>query len=485
MMTNFLKIIAILAWGIGSAHANPSKPNILFIFADDLGWGDLGCYGHQHIKTPHLDKMARQGKQYVNFYANASVCSPSRVAYITGQYPQRHRVYAHFANTTEQNEKRKMPDCLDPSLPVLPRLLKQAGYATGHFGKWHLSGYLMDHVAAATEYGYDESRCAGVKTGPNFEEHWKTLKKGEARNTHSAKWEVDATIDFISRHREQPFFVNLWFQVPHTTLWPNEAQKKAYKKFRAFGPYADGYRDQRGITNASTPHEVYYATVTEMDRQIGRLFAQLEKWGELDNTLIVFSSDNGPESIDITLARHSGVGSPGIFRGEKRSLYEGGIRVPGIVRWPAGGVPSGVMDRDSIASVMDLYPTFLEVADVEIPQNIDGVSLLKSFRDDAFERPPLHWEFNVPVANKNLLHRNPRLAMREGDWKLLMNPDGSKLQLYNLKLDPTETDSVASERPEIVAKMERQSKKWFQTLPNAKFRTTEPRTKYEEILGVK
>jgi N-acetylgalactosamine-6-sulfatase len=465
--------------GLGvQAEVAGKKPNIIFLLTDDLGWGDLGCYGNPYIKTPNLDRLAREGKMYVNWYANAPVCSPTRAAVLTGQYPSRNRVFDIYADHAA-NEKKHVPDWLDPNLPqLLPRLLQKAGYATGHFGKWHLNFPNDTKAPPLSAYGYDESR-SHVAQGPNYDSMIAALPAGEVPATHASEWQVNETIDFISRHREQPFFVNVWFMVPHAPLAVTEEQRTPYKTFRALGGRA-GFP-------YTTPHEVYYSAVTDLDRQIGRLLDQLKEWGVLDNTLIVFSSDNGPENINVPQARHSGVGSAGVFRGQKRSLYEGGLRVPGIVRWPAGGVPAGVIDRSTVASCMDLYSTFLEVAGVALPAGcaVDSVSLLDSFRNKPFNRPPLCFEYNSPIFEKSRINRSPRLAVRDGEWKLLANPDGTRLELYNLTQEPAETDNVLSENTEVAERMKKTMLDWFNTLPSAEIPTERSRTGYENILGVK
>lgn len=466
--------------GMNAVAANlEKKPNIIFLFADDMGWGDLGCYGHPHIKTPNLDRLASEGKMYVNWYANAPVCSPARAAVLTGQYPQRNGVYDIYA-TRAANEAKHMTNWLDSDLPwLLPKLLQKAGYVTAHFGKWHLNFPNDEEAPPLAAYGYDESR-SHVAQGPNYDKLRASLPSGEVPQTRMSQWQTDETIDFISRHRNQPFFVNVWFTVPHAALAVTEEQKKPYKEFRALGGRA-GF-------SYTTPQEVYYSIVTELDYHIGRLISQLKEWDLLDNTLIVFSSDNGPESIHVPMARHSGVGSPGIFRGEKRSLYEGGIRVPGIVRWPDGGVPPGIVDRSTVASCMDLYATFLEVAGAPLPHGvkIDSCSLLDSFRDQPFVRPPLCFEYNRPIFEKSRINRSPRLAIRDGQWKLMVNPDGTRLELYNLIKEPAETDNVSLENPEVAERMKKTVMDWFQTLPSSEIPTgVMRRTGYENVLGIR
>ena len=340
---------------IGIAHGGTvfgasRQPNIIFLLADDLGWGDLGCYGHPHIKTPNLDRLAQQGTLFTQFYVNGSVCSPSRCAFMTGQYPARHRVHGHYA-AREQNAARGMSQWLDPAVPNVPSLLKQAGYTTAHIGKWHLG--TNSGGPPVKEYGFDfvgTTEGGGPDSDPNF----------RARSTSIF---VDEAIEFIKRTADKPFYVQLWTLVPHATLNPTNEQLEPY------GQFAPGGKD--------FPHQsaaqIFYSSVTDLDKQIGRLLQTLDDLGLADDTLVLFSSDNGPEDIHVRNAGHSGVGSAGPFRGRKRSLYEGGVRVPGIVRWPRK-VPAGNIDRKSVVAGVDWLPTVCKLAGITIPADhqLDG-----------------------------------------------------------------------------------------------------------------
>lgn len=338
-MISRLLSLGLAGWFAAAAvqlGAAAEKPNIIFILADDLGWGDLGCYGHPLTKTPNLDRLAREGTLFTQFYVCGSVCSPSRCAFFTGQYPSRHKIHGHYA-TVEQNAARGMSQFLDPSVPNNASLLKRAGYTTAHVGKWHLGS--NSGGPEPDKYGFDfvGTSESGGANGPANDPHFR------AKSTEIF---VNETLKFIETNKEQPFYVQLWTLVPHATLNPTDEQLQPYAFLRAGG--------------ASFPHasaqEIFSASVTDLDAQIGRLLKGLETMGLSDKTLIVFSSDNGPEDIHIRNAGHSGVGSAGPFRGRKRSLYEGGVRVPGIVCWP-GHVPSGRIDETSIVAGCDLLPT--------------------------------------------------------------------------------------------------------------------------------
>ncbi len=437
-------LVCALPTPASAATADPARPNILFILADDLGWGDLGCYGNTFLPTPNLDRLAREGALFTHFYVNGSVCSPSRSAFFTSMYPARNRIHGHYA-TPEQNTARGMSQFLDPRVPNVAAALRQAGYATAHVGKWHLGNNSGGPPIA--EYGFDfvgtgETGGADVaKADPYF----------RARSTELF---VDETLRFIDGRGDKPFYVQLWTLVPHATLNPTPEQMAPFARF----------------SNPALPHKsartIYYASVADLDRQVGRLVAELDKRGLGRNTIVVFSSDNGPEDIFIANAGHSGVGSPGPFRGRKRSLYEGGVRVPFIVRWPAG-VPAGRIDDRSVVAGVDFMPTILKLAGVPMPAGhvADGEDVSDILRGGARARTrPLFWEWRFNIAG-HVASRSPQLAVRDGEWKLLLNPDRSRVELYAIVRDPMQVDNVAGEHPDVVARLSEQALAWARTLP--------------------
>ncbi len=421
------------------------RPNFVFIFADDLGWGDLGCYGNRQIKTPFLDKLAAEGTLFTQFYVNGSVCSPSRTAFMTGHYPARHAVHGHFA-THVQNKARAMPNWLDPKAYTVTSLLNKAGYATGHFGKWHLGS--GDGALEPGEYGIDDHRTR-TSNGPQLEGTSDPYFR--AKSTTKI---VDRTIDFIEKNRDKPFYVNVWTLIPHATLHPTDEQMKPYERYAPRGVPYKGAK------------QIYYATVSDLDCQVGRLIKRIDELGLSDNTLIVFSSDNGPEDFDIGNAVHSGIGDTGPFRGRKRSLYEGGIRMPFIVRWP-GRTPAGKVDDTRIIAGVDWLPTVCSFAGVKLPTDLkpDGEDMAKALLGTPGQRSkPLMWEWRFGVVG-DMAHRCPMLAIREGKWKLLMNPDSSRIELYDIPNDPTELDNLALQHPQVVKELSQKVLKWQKTLP--------------------
>jgi len=338
-----------------------------------------------------------------------------------------------------------MPNWLDPSVTTLPRLLKQSGYATAIFGKWH-----MGNGPGAPEpgaYGYDAYRThAG--NGPHWDEKAKYFR------AKSTDYIVDETIQFIEQHRGQPFYVDVRTLVPHATLDPTPEQMKPYARF---GPVDAPYPGAM---------QIYYATVSNLDQGVGRLLAKLDEMGLSDNTIVMFSSDNGPEDIHVSNASHSAVGSAGPFRGGKRSLYEGGIRLPFLVRWP-NHVRAGRVDNDSVMTSVDLLPTLTKIAGVDLPAGYRGDGedvgdiLLRQSRP---RTKNIFWEWRVPVIGTVLNHA-PRLAIREGNWKLLMNPDRSRVELFDIPRDPSELHDMADRRPEIVKALAEKLLAWQATIP--------------------
>jgi N-acetylgalactosamine-6-sulfatase len=449
-MLNRRRFLSTLA-GAAAPAAFPQDrpPSVVFILADDLGWGDLGCYGNPYIRTPHLDRLARQGVQFTQFYVNGSVCSPTRSAFMSGHFPARHRVHGHFAEH-KLNAARGMPDWLDPAVVTLPKLLKPAGYATAHFGKWHLGSGAG--APGPEAYGIDDHRTVNAN-GPSWDQRDRFFR---ARSTELI---VDETIRFIEQNRARPFYVNVWSLLPHATLDPTEEQLKPYERFAPAGQVP-----HKGAT------QIFYASVTALDQAIGRLLARLEELGLSQNTLVLFSSDNGPEDMEIRNASHSGAGSAGPFRGRKRSLYEGGVRTPLLARFP-GRIRAGRLDTASVLTGVDFLPTIARLAGVEVPPEFkpDG----EDVGDILLGKPrprsrPLLWEWRFRIFG-HVLHRSPMLAIRDGDWKLLLNPDRSRVELYDLPRDPSELTNLAGRHSEIVERLARQALAWQKTLPEGPF----------------
>lgn len=460
------RFLAILVVGIlwlgpwGSAFGYQQKPNVIFILADDLGWGDPGCYGGP-VPTPNLDKLAADGRLFTNFYVNSGVCSPSRASFLTGIFPASLGIHGHLS-TWENNVNRSMVQYLEPDLPTLADVFLANGYATGMYGKWHLGGYLYD-APLPDSHGFEEHRTNTSADKSEFN-LWDLSNR-----PRSTKMVLDEALAFIKRNKDKPFFVNAWLVDPHSVLNPSEEQLERFSHL-APATYTSRHWDQdlpyKGI------HQVYQATVFEMDRQIGLFLEELESMGLSENTIVIFSSDNGPEVSQVVNASNSAAGSAGPFRGCKRSLYEGGIRVPLIVRWPKG-LDAGEVETRTVSAV-DFLPTLPALCGLEMPADIqfdklDGENVSAMFLGVEGERKkPLFWEWRFAVLGRHL-DRSPALAMRKGDWKLLANPDRSRLELYNLRQDPSELNNLAPLLPDLSERMLQELLGWKATLPPGDF----------------
>jgi N-acetylgalactosamine-6-sulfatase len=439
------------------------RPNFIFILTDDQGWGDAGFAGHPYVRTPALDRLKREGTWLQQFYVAATVCSPSRTAFMTGQYPARHGIHGHFS-TPEQNRSRAMPNWLNSAAPMLPRLLRGAGYATAHFGKWHLGH--GEGAPPPSDYGFDVSKVvngSGPRLGDESVEPYFRAK--------STAQIMDETIAFIRANRERPFFVNAWTLLPHAKLDPTPEQLAEYAGLQpraddpAFGGWMQKYLGQ--AKSLSDQMQVYCASLSDLDEQVGRLLNALDELGLAENTVIFYSSDNGPEDYRVGNAANAGVGSPGVLRGRKRSMYEGGIRTFGLVRWP-GHVPAGRVDGVSVTGAVDFLPTVCGLAGVELPaeQAGDGEDVSDIWLGAERERrEPLYWEWLFSVQGAADGYQPPPLAMRYGDWKLFADHRGERLQLFNIVADPSEQRDVLAEQPVLAEHLKKRLLSWSSGLP--------------------
>jgi len=437
------------------------RPNIVFFYADDLGYGDLACYGSPVAQTPVLDQLAAEGTRFTQFYVSHCVCSPTRASAITGQFPSRHRIFGHLAYLS-YNQSRKMPDWLDVEAPSFPRALQKAGYRTAMIGKWHLGGgsgrrfkrkdlansdadysqrsgkITINHPDAPSvdRYGFDHVRTTfgnsptwkRAEPWPEPHETYPYLSK--EWSTWSSRAIADETIQFLKKHLgskgKQPFYVNVWFKDVHTVLLPTEEMRKPFR-------------------DLEEKPQVHYAMVRYMDSQIGRVIDTLDELKLSENTLVLFSSDNGAKDYG---------GSNDPLRDWKHSLYEGGIRVPLIVRWP-GQVPADRVDKDSVLNIVDLVPTLANLTSAKMPEGYesDGEDIAAAFRGQPFKRKkPQFWHYPA---------KSPALAVRIGNWKLLTDPDKKNEQLYDLTADIGETNNLAAQNPEMVADLRRQLSDWY------------------------
>ena len=428
------------------------RPNFVYIVADDLGYGDLGCYGQKDIRTPNLDRMAREGMIFTQHYSGSTVCAPSRSCLMTG---------LHTGHTPVRGNKEYQPEGQHP-LPAdavtVAEVLKRAGYATGAFGKWGL-GYPGSEGDPNNQgfdefYGYNCQRYAH-NYYPYFLRHndKKVMLPGnEGRKTEQYGPDLiqEQTLKFIEANKDRPFFLFVPHVIPHAELFvPEDDIVKSYRGKFPEKPYKgtdDGPNYKiGGYGSVETPRANFAAMITRLDRHVGEIVDKLRQLGLDKSTLVMFTSDNGPHG--------EGGANPGYFnssgglRGMKRDLYEGGIRVPMIAWWP--GIIQAGSRSEHVSAFWDVMPTLAELADADAPADIDGISFAPTLLGKPQkEHQYLYWEFH---------EQGGRQAVREGKWKAIRlqvkrDPNGP-LELYDLQADPQEKNDVASQHPEIVDRM--------------------------------
>jgi len=430
-----------------------SPPNIIYILADDLGYGDLSCYGQTKFSTPHIDRLASQGIQFTQHYSGNTVCAPSRSALMTG---------LHTGHTPIRGNKEVMPEGQHPlpdSIFTLAEMFQEAGYTTGAFGKWGL-GYPGSEGDPNQQgfdefYGYNCQRY-GHHYYPRHLWHNQDsipleVNQGKNKVAYAPSLIHEKVLDFIKQNQSEPFFLYVPSVIPHAELVaPPELMAQYQGKYPPETPYEgvdDGENYRTGpYESQQEPHAAFVAMVSLLDQQVGEIVAMVDSLGLADNTLIVFTSDNGPHQEGG--ADPDYFDSNGPLRGYKRDLYEGGIRVPMIARWPGKIAPGS--ESDHVSAFWDVYPTVAELVNSEAPEG-DGVSFAPTLTGESNqpEHEYLYWEFH---------ERGGRLAARQGKWKavrydVLEDPDGP-LELYNLSEDIGEENNVAAEHPEVVAEME-------------------------------
>jgi len=458
------RLLPILLFLLTLSHvadeADAAAPNIIMVFIDDMGWGDFSCFGNESVQTENIDRLASEGIRFEQFYVNSPICSPSRVALSTGQYPQRWRITSYLSNRNHNNE-RGVAQWLDPQAPMLARRLHQAGYRTGHFGKWHMGGQRdVGEAPLITAYGFDASltnfeglgpRVLAIKDahdGSPVKRH--TLGSDKLGDPSEITY-VDrslvtqsftsAALDFVKQAQAdgKPFYINIWPDDVHSPFFPPKARR------------GDG-----------TKRQLYHGVLDTMDEQLGVMFNYVRSQEALRNsTLILVCSDNGPER---------GAGSAAHLRGFKTHLFEGGVRSP-LVVWGPGFIDSdarGSVNATSYFSAIDLVPSLLEIADVAAPDvSFDGESMKPTLlgKSQASRQQPIF--FRRPPDRDSFygITDCPDLAMRDGKWKLLCEYDGSDAMLFNLADDPGETQNLSAQEPEIAKTMIAEVVRWHESMP--------------------
>jgi arylsulfatase A len=407
----------------GSAVA-AEKPNIVFLLCDDLGYGDLSCFAHPKMRTPHLDKLAAEGVKLTHCYSSSPVCSPSRAGLMTGRVPNRLGIRDWISANSGI--------FLRPGEVTVAQRLKAAGYRTCHVGKWHLNSKTDGSERTPGEAGFDhwlytQNNAAPSHLDPtNFIRNGRPAGKLEGPSSHVV---VAEAIQFLEANRGKPFFLNLWFHEPHEPVAAAEEFLKLYPK----------------EDNLDRRH--YYGDVSQMDAAVGKLLKYLDNHELRDNTFVFFSSDNGPETLNRYKGANRSYGSPGPLRGMKLHITEAGYRVPGIIRWP-GHTRAGTVSTEPMCHV-DLLPTLCAIAGAKLPERkLDGADITPLFAGKPVKRPhPLYWQYDFAISRPWVV------SLRDGPWKLLANAELDKFELYNLVDDVGEIKNLAEEHPERVKQM--------------------------------
>jgi len=411
----FKLLIALLVLAFVLTASAAPQPNVIFILSDDLGYGDLGCFGQARIKTPNLDRMAAEGMRFTQAYAGTTVCAPSRCALMTGQ---------HTGHCSIRGNKEIKPEGQEP-MPAdtftVAHVMKRAGYATGVIGKWGLgfpgSASTPEKMGFDYFFGYNcQTKAHEYYPAALWRNTNQVMLDGRS---YSHDLMADDALEFVRRHREKPFFLYLPFTIPHGKF-----------QVPTQNPYAgESWPDQwKNIA----------AMITRMDKDVGRLLDLLKELKLDGNTLVFFASDNGagyqPKFFQ----------SSGPLRGMKRDMYEGGLRSPSIARWP-GRIKPGVVS-DQVWAFWDLMPTLAELTGQKPPPNMDGISILPTLLEGkAIDHPPLYFEFH---------ERGFTVAARLGEWKVVRLGTGLPIELYDMKTDPAEQHDVAARYPDVVKRFE-------------------------------
>ena len=438
----------VLAGAVAGQTQPARKPNIVFILADDLGWTDVGCFGSKYYESPNIDRLASQGMRFTNGYSAAPNCAPTRAALMSGQYEPRTGIYTvgsvnRFAWETRPLRPVDNVTTLPLDKITVAQALKDAGYATGMFGKWHLGNSPEAHPS---KRGFDE---AIVSMGKHFDfvtDPPVSYPKGQ----YLADFLTDHAVDFIKRHKDEPFFLYLPHYAVHA---PIDAKPDLIAKFKDKPP-VDGHNNP-----------TYAAMIASVDESVGRVMATLDELNLADNTLLIFSSDNGGvggySRAGIKVAHEFTDNAP--LRGGKGMLYEGGVRVPFIFRWP-GKIKPGTTSEQPIISV-DLYPTFCAIAGTKPPQAepLDGVSIMPVLTGESpsLNRDAIYWHFPGYLGgSKDNWRTTPGSAIRIGDMKLIEYFEDMHVELYNLKDDVSQQHDLAKSQPDVAKSMTQKLEAW-------------------------
>ncbi len=432
-----IAILSVPTWTMAAAPQR--KPNIIYILADDLGYGDLSCYGQKKFKTSNIDRIAVEGMKFTQNYAGSTVCAPSRCSLMTGL----HTGHAQVRGNREVEPEGQAP--LKRGTVTIPTLLKSAGYISGIFGKWALGapGSVSDATVFFDEfYGYNCQR----QSHSYYPKHlWHNREKVVLDGkTYSHDLIMNAAMDFIKANSDKPFFCYLPVTLPHAAM---QAPKDLHDKYRKLCPQLEDKIGKYDDTVVQNPIAAFPAMMEHLDNGVGQILALVKELGLEDNTLVIFSSDNGPHREGGHNPRFWDSNGP--LRGIKRDLYEGGIRVPLLARWP-GKIKPGTTS-DQLVAFWDVLPTLCELAGVTTPKDVDGISILPTLLGEKQRQHDyLYWEFTAQ-GGKQAIRKGNFKAVKRGVFK----NSNAKIELYDLNNDLAERKNIAGEYPEVVQEMKK------------------------------
>ena len=451
LIVSIISFLSIWCFAKEKSGSSINRPNVVFILADDLGYGDLSCYGHPYSKTPELDKLATQGIRFERFYVTGVTCCPSRTGFMTSRHPASYPKYMAeygFAGRTTVTE-----------------IFKKNGYTTGHFGKWHMGQESKKNPVKNGTYGIDDIKVIG------------------GNNNSDGGRDVDlfeAAMEFIEKNQDKPFYVNVWGHITHYAVDPVASLVEPFNdvevKRSDFGEHMQKYFDdceslggniQRSLRN-------YMGDVYSMDMQVGRLLDKLDELGIAENTVVIFSSDQGQAPVLVggkdlkekykVIGKNTGIcpsenmlGYAGGLRGGKHTQFEGGVRAPFIIRWP-GNVPENVVNNSSIVSGIDFLPTLCNLLNLTYEdEDFEGEDMSKVVLGEKGQRStPLYWRTSSPNANPSML---------DGNWKI--HQKGQNYELYDLSVDEKEMNDVSEKYPGKVKELNEKMEQWVSTLPTS------------------
>ena len=447
------------------------RPNIVVFLCDDLGYGDLQCYGHPHIKTPNIDKLAKDGIRFTDFYSAAPVCSPSRVGLLTGRSPNRAGVYDWIPPAGKPRPDAREQVHMQRDEITIPAILQKAGYATCMAGKWHCNSRFNEPDAQPqpNDFGFEHWLGTQNNAAPSHENPTNFVRNGKPVgkvDSFSCQYVVDEAIDWMSNqaktNAEQPLFIYIPFHEPHEPVASPQN-------------LVDQYRESARNNDEAQ----FFANVANVDLAVGRLLKSLDELKLTANTLVIFTADNGPETLNRYRGAQRSYGRPGKLRGMKLHTHEAGFRVAGIMRWPERITVGQVVSTP--VSSLDFLPTFCDLAGAELPQRkLDGANFLPALSGRPIERgQPLFWSYFNAI-------NEARVAMRDGEWKVLARLNGGNLpkfenittqrrelilqaeltdlEIYNIASDVSEETNLADQQPELAARMKEKLQRLYQEL---------------------